>query len=125
MCHSYQIIYSPQPTLINFLDQNIGIAEDIWNPWTFKNLVTDKGDWDIKLNENTIRLIIVDYLLPELDGIDLISRIRAKKHYEHIPIILMIPVSKRGAFNKVRIDDRVWTLTKPLKHLQLYRTILS
>lgn len=38
----------------NSLDRNMEFAEGIWNPFTFNDLVTDEGDWDIKLNKNTI-----------------------------------------------------------------------
>jgi RHS repeat-associated protein len=38
----------------NLLERNIGEAKKIRNPWTFKNLVTDKGDWDLKADKESI-----------------------------------------------------------------------
>jgi hypothetical protein len=38
----------------NLLDQNASEAKSIWNPFTFKNKVTDYGEWDLKNNKNTI-----------------------------------------------------------------------
>jgi RHS repeat-associated protein len=38
----------------NLLDKNINMAKDIWNPFTFKNLVKTGGEWDYKNNLNTI-----------------------------------------------------------------------
>jgi RHS repeat-associated protein len=38
----------------NLLDKNIDIAGDIVNPFTFKDHVRNKGDWDLKNNKNSI-----------------------------------------------------------------------
>lgn len=38
----------------NTLANNISEAEGIWNPWSFKNKVTDNGEWDLKNNTKTI-----------------------------------------------------------------------
>ncbi|MBO0934102.1 DUF6443 domain-containing protein [Fibrella aquatilis] len=38
----------------NLLKQNMKIAEGIYSPFTFKNLVQAKGDWDLKVNNKTI-----------------------------------------------------------------------
>ncbi|MFD2584363.1 polymorphic toxin type 44 domain-containing protein [Pedobacter vanadiisoli] len=40
--------------LDNLLSENIKYAVGIVNPFTFKNLVRGKGDWDLKNNKNTI-----------------------------------------------------------------------
>ena len=38
----------------NLLNKNIKEAESIINPFTFRNLVKNKGDWDLKNNKKTI-----------------------------------------------------------------------
>ena len=38
----------------NLLKKNIAYAKGIINPLTFKNLVRNKGEWDLKNNKNTI-----------------------------------------------------------------------
>ncbi len=38
----------------NALDQNIEEADNLWNPFTFKNYVKTGGKWDLKSNKNTI-----------------------------------------------------------------------
>jgi hypothetical protein len=38
----------------NLLKADIKEAKGISNPWTFKSLVTDGGDWDLKVQKNTI-----------------------------------------------------------------------
>ena len=34
--------------------KNISRAKDIWSPFSFKSLVQNKGEWDLKNNKNTI-----------------------------------------------------------------------
>jgi RHS repeat-associated protein len=38
----------------NTLAENMKEAKATYNPWTFKNLVKNKGDWDLKNNKKTI-----------------------------------------------------------------------
>lgn len=38
----------------NLLNKNIKEAEGIYNPFTFKNLVKNRGDWDLKSNKDYI-----------------------------------------------------------------------
>jgi len=38
----------------NLLTENIKEAKGIWSPWTFKDKVTDGGDWDLKVQGETI-----------------------------------------------------------------------
>jgi len=40
--------------LENLLAKNIKEAKGIWDPWKFKNYVTDGGKWDLKLRNRTI-----------------------------------------------------------------------
>lgn len=38
----------------NLLSENMSKAKNIWSPFTFKSLVQDNGEWDLKNNKNTI-----------------------------------------------------------------------
>ncbi|RFM32358.1 hypothetical protein DXN04_21970 [Chitinophaga silvisoli] len=38
----------------NLLDENIAISKGLVSPWTFRNLVKNKGTWDLKKNTGTI-----------------------------------------------------------------------
>ncbi len=38
----------------NLLDKNVAIADDIWNPNTFRKLVKNRGDWDYKNDKKHI-----------------------------------------------------------------------
>ncbi len=38
----------------NLLNKNTKEAEGIYSPWTFKDKVKNKGDWDLKSDKNSI-----------------------------------------------------------------------
>ncbi|MCE7060689.1 polymorphic toxin type 44 domain-containing protein [Dyadobacter sp. CY343] len=38
----------------NLLENNTRVASEIYNPFRFRNLVKSKGEWDYKVNKNTI-----------------------------------------------------------------------
>ena len=49
----------------------------------------DGNDGLSKLNEHTIDLVITDLIMPGMDGIELITRVRQKTEYKFIPIIVL------------------------------------
>ena len=75
-----------------------------------------------KLSENTVHLIIMDIMMPELDGIRATIKIRERNN---IPIIML---SAKGEDNdkilglNIGADDYV---TKPLNHLELMARVRS
>lgn len=41
------------------------------------------------LAENTVDLLIIDLLMPQMDGLTLLNRIRSHATYRHLPVIML------------------------------------
>jgi len=76
------------------------------------------------LNEKRVDLVICDWDMPKVSGLELLKRIRASEHYNHIPFLMLTATTKRehivDAINAGTSDY----LTKPFKPKELeYRVI--
>ncbi len=45
--------------------------------------------WDLLNKNNDIKVVITDWNMPEMNGLDLVKKIRAEKKYEDMPIIMV------------------------------------
>ncbi|MEK7433102.1 MAG: response regulator, partial [Cyanobacteriota bacterium] len=61
----------------------------------YRTVVADNGQegLDIIEKNEALCLIIVDIMMPVMDGIEFVRRIRAEKKYNHIPIIMLTSMS--------------------------------
>ncbi len=76
-----------------------------------------------KLNEAKPDLILLDIILPKMDGYKILSIIKENSEFEKIPVILL--TSKDGILNKVkgRVAGSAAYLTKPFDPARLVATI--
>ena len=76
-----------------------------------------------KLNEATPDLIILDIILPIMDGYKILSIIKENSEFEKIPVIML--TSKDGIISKVKgkVAGTAAYLTKPFDPAQLVETI--
>ena len=76
-----------------------------------------------KLNEATPDLILLDIILPIMDGYKILSIIRENSEFEKIPVIML--TSKDGIISKVKgkVAGSAAYLTKPFDPAQLVATI--
>lgn len=44
------------------------------------------------LNEETIHLVLLDIMMPEVDGITLLSQIRANSRFDNMPVIMLTAI---------------------------------
>ena len=68
--------------------------------------------WE-KLNENHYDLVITDYDMPYVDGLELCSRIRQSNRFEHLPIIIETSKDSRAEQVKIRSMGIQAFITKP------------
>jgi len=68
-------------------------------------------------------LVITDFQMPEMNGIDLIQKIQKIPNVAKLPIILLTSVGKNLSTSAVEQSGTVQTLTKPVKQRQLYVAI--
>lgn len=81
--------------------------------------------WDLITSDYFPDLIITDWLMPNLDGIELIKRIRTDKTspYPHIPIIMVTSYSEKFRIEAARDAGANEILVKPFSAEGLYRRI--
>ncbi len=77
------------------------------------------------VSQETIELLLLDWMMPDLDGLDLIKKMKESPELSKVPIIMMTVVNE---FDKVQqalsygIEDY---LIKPLSHEVLWNRIYS
>jgi twitching motility two-component system response regulator PilG len=76
-----------------------------------------------RLNEVKPNLILLDIILPKMDGYQILSIIRDNPEFKNIPVIML--TSKDGIINKVKgkMAGSSAYLTKPFDPAQLVKTI--
>jgi len=69
---------------------NLDLVEDILNDEGYKNIICvfSAKEAYIELETNSIDLIILDIMMPEIDGIEACKYIKSNERYEDIPIII-------------------------------------
>ncbi|WP_430008911.1 HD domain-containing phosphohydrolase [Methylophaga lonarensis] len=72
-------------------------------------------DW---LTENDPDLIITDYKMPEMNGIELIKAIRHLDHCENVPIVMITIVSDRAVRYEALEAGATAFLTRPLDQIE-------
>ncbi|MFZ5515761.1 MAG: response regulator [Candidatus Zhuqueibacterota bacterium] len=87
--------------------------------------VEDGNDALDKLTTHqAFKLIITDYQMPGMNGVELIDRIRQMENHAQTPIILLSSVSDNDEVNSIKAVNNVSSLVKPVKKRQLFRKIL-
>ena len=74
--------------------------------------------------DNTFNLIIVDFQMPEMNGLKLLNEIRKIEKLQKIPIIMLSSMGKKISLDKYKDAKLDACLTKPVKRDDLYNTIL-
>ena len=123
-----------QNAMILIVDDNessLHVTKNILESFGFQcTLSKSGGDALAILNDPTSSmpepvLIIIDYFMPGLNGIDTAKHIKNADHLKDIPIILM---SAFGQEKDIDPDYRLWInafIEKPLKQSSLFDTIMS
>ncbi len=70
-------------------------------------------------------LVVTDIMMPNLNGIDLIKRLRARPEYAKIPIIALTAKNLSDEERKVLLNNRVELLTKPFEPRGLIDRIVN
>jgi len=68
-------------------------------------------------------LAILDYNMPDMDGLDLVRRLRAEANWEESPCILLTSIGLSGDSLAMQQTGIAACLTKPLRHAALVDTL--
>lgn len=104
------------------LDIGVLLVESIREETPYQVLLATQGTQALDLLQNLQpRLIILDYRLPDMDGIDFYRRIRAIKMLEQVPV-LFISAEISPDFKEVATRN-LPLLSKPFELTDLYNEI--
>lgn len=76
------------------------------------------------LANNKIDIILLDYLMPDMDGASLATKIKSLPEYSHIPLVLITSFTKRGNAKVASDAGFIGYLTKPIRKDDLLQCIL-
>jgi PAS domain S-box-containing protein len=71
----------------------------------------------------TFDLVLSDYLMPEMNGFDLVRQIRSREEFRSIPCLILTSAGSRGDGKRCRDLGIQGYLTKPLRRDELYHAI--
>jgi CheY-like chemotaxis protein len=79
--------------------------------------------WEILEDNASVRLLISDILMPELDGRTLVRILRGNRRFERLPVIMISAVIKLAELEDILELGGVEFLKKPFSVLGLQRLI--
>lgn len=79
---------------------------------------------DAHSQDNPFDLIIMDCQMPVMDGKEAANRIRANAAFDHVPIIMLTPISHQGDTDDYKRIGIEAYLTKPVRSSELFETVL-
>ena len=77
----------------------------------------------LKDDETNYDLAILDQQMPEMDGLELVERIRKRPNLQDIPLILLTSIGRQDLHNHPIEPELSALLTKPVKQSQLYEVV--
>lgn len=94
--------------------------------WGYQVIIANDGSeaWEI-LNREPIRLVISDWMMPKLNGIQLCRRIREQEFFPYVYVILLTACDEEAdviAGMKAGADD---ILAKPVNRTKLQKRLLA
>ncbi len=101
----------------------------ILEPEGYEVAVASNGEEGLKkVASNRPDLIVLDVMMPELDGFTMCSRLRESPEHSGTPVILLTGVAKRISNSKYPLDgvlraDAEQYLEKPVKPEELLETV--
>ena len=70
-----------------------------------------------------IDLIVLDIMLPEMDGFEVCRRIKSNESTRHIPVIMLTAKKSREDMARGETVGADWYITKPFKSAMVIETI--
>ncbi len=68
-------------------------------------------------------LVLLDIMLPKIDGFEVCRRVKANEGTQHIPVIMLTGKKDKEAFAMGEEAGADWFLTKPFKSAMLIESI--
>ena len=116
------VLHTVKTVLIVEDDQDIGsfILHAVLDETSHQAILVVDGHKAIETVENIVpNILVLDYHLPRMNGIELYDRLHARQELEHVPAILMSARLPKDEARKRKIN----CLEKPFELDQLLKTI--
>nr|WP_256502711.1 response regulator [Desulfuromonas sp. KJ2020] len=75
------------------------------------------------LAENPSDLVLLDIMLPQIDGFEVCRRIKENPQTQHIPVIMLTAKKSREDMARGEKVGADWYITKPFKSVMVIETI--
>ncbi len=108
---------------------NRRILQEQLNGFDIKSIAAENADQALaaleerKSSEHPFQVIILDFLMPQTDGITLCQMIRSHEHYKDIPILLLTSASTRDETKRLKEAGVTGCLNKPVLTETLRETL--
>lgn len=76
-----------------------------------------------KMEETPPDLVILDLMMPEMDGMEVLERIRTDSRSARIPVIFLTGVSERSRIREALDKGTQYYIVKPFKHQDLLNKV--
>jgi signal transduction histidine kinase/CheY-like chemotaxis protein/transcriptional regulator with GAF, ATPase, and Fis domain len=76
------------------------------------------------LDSEPFEMVLVDWQMPDMDGIETALRIRADKRFDNIPIVMMTDFDRHELFRQADHVDIAGVIDKPVDSSQMLNTLL-
>lgn len=110
----YVLVIDDQSTGRTILETIISQIADNIEVISFSNPIDALG-W---LDTHNVDLIVTDYLMPEMNGINVIENVRTKSHCNNVPIMMITVVSEKKIRYKALEVGATAFLTRPIDQIE-------
>lgn len=90
----------------------------------YEVVIVNSGQLGLEyLASNTIDMVLLDYDMPEMSGLDVLKAIRDNPNTKHLPVVFLTGVSDRTRITKALAMEPQGYLLKPIDHDKLFSMI--
>ena len=119
---------------ILIIDDNVvnrSILREQMSSWNFESVAVKSGAEGLKFmhaardSNLDIDLVILDYQMPEMDGLEVLRIMRQNSSFQHLPVLMLTSVDNSTINQKLSDGCFEATLIKPARSSLLLETILQ
>lgn len=119
--------FNPNDFLVLIVDditQNIGLLVDLLESVGYSTTFAKNGKQALERVESANPdLILLDLMMPEMDGLEVCKILKSNPQYSHIPIIFLTASSEDSHLIKAFEEGAVDYVTKPFKISELFARV--